>query len=326
MAVIWCLFINCSSNRAEDNFLDCREICQFGSKYVEWFHSSNLDSMIAYIQNTDYKLSELTEFRESVKSQLGNRIGLLNVQYGIEPWQYYYIQYNHFKKVDQPVRTLFTFSKKGMILQFSVQVLQQEAKTRFSDYITKTKLSLPFKEKWFVAWGGRSINENQHAISKSQRFAFDFVIRKRCKTFEGNGKLNDNYHCYEKEIIAPGEGTVVDILDGVEENQVGQVPETHGNRVIIDHNNGEFSVLSHFKNGSIAVKLNDHVERGQFLGLCGNTGASSEPHIHYHLQNSPDINNAEGLPIKFDSFLLNGKYAEFFEPKIGEYVQNHTRQ
>lgn len=37
----------------------------------------------------------------------------------------------------------------------------------------------------------------------------------------------------------------MDILDGVEENPVGQVPETHGNRVIIDHDNDEFSVLSH---------------------------------------------------------------------------------
>ena len=83
--------------------------------------------------------------------------------------------------------------------------------------------------------------------------------------------------------------------------------------------------LSHFKNGSIVVKKNDYVQQGQLLGLCGNSGHSSEPHIHYHLQNTPDIDNGEGLPIVFRSYQSDGKFTNAGEPKIGEYVKNFQK-
>jgi len=320
------LSVNCSSTGQINEFLSGLEICQFGSKYVTWFYSSNLDSMKRRVLDTNYNLSELKKFRATVRLQLGARLELLNEQFGIEPWQYYYIQYNRFEKAEQPVRTLFTFDDNGMILQFSVQTLPREAETHFAKYITKTELSLPFKGEWFVAWGGHVINENQHAVSTSQRFAYDLVIRKGSKTFSGSGKSNSDYFCYDQPVIAPAQGHVVEILDNVEENKIGQSSEIHGNRIVIDHGNNEFSILSHFKKGSFVVKVNDFVEKGQLLGLCGNSGHSSEPHIHYHLQNSPDIENGEGLPIRFYSYLSNGNFIEVGEPKIGECIQNHASQ
>jgi murein DD-endopeptidase MepM/ murein hydrolase activator NlpD len=319
--ITFTLTINCSLQTKQNDFLSCDEICQLGTRYAELFYSFELDSIFCKILDSNYKLTELKEFRATVEAQLGNQLELLNEQFGIEPWQYYYIQYNRFKKAEQPVRTLFTFDNNGMILQFSVQSLSHEAKTRFSNYNTKTKLSLPFKGEWFVAWGGRNINENQHATSKSQRFAYDFVIRNGCITFNGNGKSNFDYYCYEQEVIAPAPGKIVEVIDYVEENKVGQQPEIHGNRIVIDHGHGEFSILGHLKKGSIVVKVNDAVERGQLLGLCGNNGCSSEPHIHYHLQNSSDIDDGEGLPIKFYYYLSNGKFVNAGEPKIGEWIQ-----
>jgi murein DD-endopeptidase MepM/ murein hydrolase activator NlpD len=321
---LFILLISCFSAGKQHDFLSCNEICKLGSKYVDWFYSSNLDSMKNKILDTNYRLSELTHFRSKVESQLGNKLALLNVQFGIEPWQCYYIHYNRFEKTNQPVRTLFTFDNKGKILQFSVQVLPQEAKTHFSNYEPSTKLTLPFKGKWFVAWGGRNINENQHAVSRSQRFAYDLVIRNGCKTFDGTGKFNSDYYCYEQEVISPAPGKIVEVINNIEENNIGQQPEIHGNRIVIDHGHNEYSVLGHLKKGSIVVKVNDFVERGQRLGLCGNNGNSSEPHIHYHLQNSSDIDNGDGLPIKFYSYLSNGEYINVGGPKIGEWIQNHV--
>jgi murein DD-endopeptidase MepM/ murein hydrolase activator NlpD len=68
--------------------------------------------------------------------------------------------------------------------------------------------------------------------------------------------------------------------------------------------------------------VGDVVETGQFLGLTGNSGHSSEPHIHYHLQDTPDIDQGEGLPVKFISYYSNGRYLESGEPKIGETIKN----
>ena len=308
---------------SENKKIDCQKIIQIGTRYTEWFNSSALDSLINCIDNPVYKIEELAKFKKKVQNQLGEEKRILNEQYGIEPFQYYYIRYSRFEKSDRPVKTVFTFDDKERIFQFAVQSLPKEAPTRFLNYQTKTRLQLPFKGEWFVAWGGRNINENQHAVSKTQRFAYDFVKREGCKTFDATGKTNSDYFCYNQEIIAPGAGKIVDVLNYVGENSPGQMPEIHGNRVIINHGNGEYSVLSHFKMGSIVVKVNDNVDAGQFLGLCGNSGHSSEPHLHYHLQNTFDIDAGEGLPIKFQSYLSDGDFVKMGEPKINERVENY---
>lgn len=318
------LLPKCHAQESNSDYLSGEQIQNIGQKYAELFYTFQLDSLHSRILNPDYKVSELKDFRRKVSRQLGDELEILNEQYGTEPWQYYFIRYSRFKKAAQPVRTLFVFDKDGRIIQFSVQMLPREAETRHWDYTTKTQLSLPFEGKWFIGWGGRTINENQHAVSKEQRFAYDFVIRHDAKTFTGDGKSNIDYYCYEQKVIAPGSGTVVEIVDEVEENIVGKSPEIHGNRIVIDHGHDEFSILGHLKKGSFVVEEGEHVERGQLLARCGNNGHSSEPHIHYHLQNSLDIDNGDGLPITFFSYHSNGVLVKNGEPKIGEYVQNYV--
>ena len=78
-----------------------------------------------------------------------------------------------------------------------------------------------------------------------------------------------------------------------------------GNAVIIKHREYEVSVLAHFKQGSIQVDVGDSVGRGQVLGLCGNSGNSSEPHIHYHLQNTPVIQDGTGIKCVFSNLLVS---------------------
>jgi murein DD-endopeptidase MepM/ murein hydrolase activator NlpD len=54
----------------------------------------------------------------------------------------------------------------------------------------------------------------------------------------------------------------------------------------------------------VAVKAGDHVLRGQLLGKCGNSGNSSEPHLHYHLQHSPIFQDALGIKILFQKLAV----------------------
>ncbi|HEU5163235.1 MAG TPA: M23 family metallopeptidase [Thermoanaerobaculia bacterium] len=81
--------------------------------------------------------------------------------------------------------------------------------------------------------------------------------------------------------------------------------------MIIDHGNGEFSVIAHMKQGSVRVTEGQRVTQGETIGLLGNSGESYGPHLHYHLQNGPDIARADGLPIRFEkgpSRLVRGAY------------------
>ena len=71
----------------------------------------------------------------------------------------------------------------------------------------------------------------------------------------------------------------------------------------------------------------DRVKPGQFLGSCGNSGNTSEPHIHYHLQDRPgfDPAHAEGLPAQFRSYLADGKPVERGEPVKGQVIRPRER-
>jgi len=70
--------------------------------------------------------------------------------------------------------------------------------------------------------------------------------------------------------------------------------------VIIEHENNEYSVLAHFKKESIIVSEGDEVEAGQLLGSAGNSGNSSEPHIHFHVADRAEWDEAASIRIKFE--------------------------
>jgi hypothetical protein len=157
-----------------------------------------------------------------------------------------------------------------------------------------------------------------------QRFAYDFVIVKNETTHEGDGTKNEEYYCFGKEILAPASGKVVEAVDTVADNSPGTMnaQEPVGNHVILDHGNGEFSFLAHLKYGSVAVKQGDTVETGQLLGLWGNSGHSSESHLHYHLQTTAIFQQGEGLPTQFQSYMADGAFVKRGEPTRGQQIQS----
>jgi murein DD-endopeptidase MepM/ murein hydrolase activator NlpD len=176
----------------------------------------------------------------------------------------------------------------------------------------ETKLSLPFKGKWLVVWGGDTKELNQHHDTPNQRFAFDFLgADEQGKTRKGEAHANEDYFAFGREIVAPADGIVTDVITGVRDNVPGSMNpySALGNAVFIQHREHEVSVLAHLKLGSVQVKVGDKVQRGQVIGLCGNSGNSSEPHLHYHLQNTPIIQDGTGIKCFFQKVILlhNGK-------------------
>ncbi len=176
----------------------------------------------------------------------------------------------------------------------------------------QTELALPFKGTWLVFCGGDTKAQNYHHDVCNQHFAFDFIgVDETGKSRKGDGSGNENFYAFGREILALADGVVIDVIEGVRDNLPGSMNPYSGlgNAVFIQHCENEVSVLAHFKMGSIRVKVGETVKKGQVLGLCGNSGNSSEPHLHYHLQNTPIIQNGTGIKVYFDKLIVrqNGK-------------------
>jgi murein DD-endopeptidase MepM/ murein hydrolase activator NlpD len=144
-----------------------------------------------------------------------------------------------------------------------------------------------------------------------QRFAIDWVqLNPDGMTYTGDPLDNKNYRAYGSEALAVANGIVVATKDGIPQNVPGEnsraVPITletvGGNHVILDLGNGHYAFYAHLQPGSLRVKVGDRVKRGQVLGLVGNSGNSTEPHLHFHIGDSNSPLGSEGIPYVFESF------------------------
>lgn len=172
---------------------------------------------------------------------------------------------------------------------------------RSDESYTQTSFIMPITDEWFVFWGGKNEFLNYHYIYESQRYAYDLVIMKEKRTCRESGMHNENYYAFGKEVVAPANGKVVKVVDGIKDSTPGEMNESQpaGNYAIIRHSANEYSLVAHFKQNSILVKEGDALQQGQVIGLCGNSGNSSEPHIHFQVMDSPDIHNCKSICIRF---------------------------
>ena len=171
---------------------------------------------------------------------------------------------------------------------------------------TTLTYSLPFKQAWFVFWGGENVLANYHYELAHQRYAYDFVMLKDGYSYSGDPNKNESYYAFGQEITAPETGKVVHAVNNIADNKpVGQFNESEpmGNVVIIEHGNGEFSYLAHLKKNSVKVKVGDTVQKGDVIGACGNSGNSSEPHLHFQVSNGKDFIDSSAIRIKWENDL-----------------------
>jgi hypothetical protein len=221
------------------------------------------------------------------------------------------------------ITTRIVWRPNGSIIGGYVRPTPPPAATTHEAYETKTLLQLPFNDAFYVAWGGRKSHQNYHIIATDQRFAYDLLIVRGDATHTGDGKSNAQYYCFGQPVLAPGFGRVVVAVDSVRDNTPGATnPQSPpGNHVIIDHGNGEFSLLAHMRRGSIKVKDGQQVAAGDQLGECGNSGNTSEPHIHFHLQTGKAYGEGVGLPAFFNNYVADGKPVARGEPVRGQVIR-----
>lgn len=189
---------------------------------------------------------------------------------------------------------------------------------------TQTAFRLPFKGRWHVTWGGRTLEDNYHRIEECQRFAYDFSMVLDGVYCIGDGEANEDHYCFSEDILAPAGGRVVRSRDGIPDNAFGQnnKKEPLGNYVVIKHCEGEFSFLAHLEHTSVLVQEGEDVAQGQKVGCCGNSGSSSKPHLHFHVQNSPSLSTGTGLPPRFMTIWTSRGDQNLVEPRRGDWVEN----
>jgi hypothetical protein len=149
----------------------------------------------------------------------------------------------------------------------------------------------------------------------AQRFAIDWTrVAPDGKVFRDDPSKNSNWSPYGTVVLAVGDGRVVEVQDGIPENDptsaTKAVPITlttvGGNYVILDLGRGRYAFYAHLQPGSLCVRRGDTVRRGQVLAKLGNSGQSDAPHLHLHIADAPTPLAAEGIPMVFDRFTIQG--------------------
>jgi murein DD-endopeptidase MepM/ murein hydrolase activator NlpD len=186
---------------------------------------------------------------------------------------------------------------------------------------SQVRFRLPLDGPVTVAWGGATPDVNYHVFAPEQRWAYDLLITRDGKSYQGDGKRLEDYYYYGVPVLAPADGVVRSVRDGEREWPPGQVSGKEpagGNEVVIEVAPREFLFLAHLKPGTIQVKPGDRVRAGQEIARGGNSGNTSEPHLHIHLQDSPDAADvAEGIPLYFHDYLVDDQLIERGVPTGG---------
>ena len=155
--------------------------------------------------------------------------------------------------------------------------------------------------------------------------ALDFVLKDiDNKTYELPGVKPEDYYCFNKPVLAVGNGQVEEVINHIDDNAIGQVnlQQNWGNTIVIKHAENLYSKVSHLKKNSIKVKVGDYVKKGDIIALCGNSGRSPEPHLHFQVQCSPYI-GAKTFPYPFAYFTLadQKELKTFVVPKEGDTIE-----
>ena len=142
----------------------------------------------------------------------------------------------------------------------------------------------PLDGRWYVVHGGgRGLNH--HTPVPAQRGALDLLRVGPTGTRRGDRRSLDAHLAYGAEVYAPCAGRVAAAVDGLPDQVPGVVRygPLYGNHVVVDTGT-ETVALVHLRPGSVAVTTGQEVFAGQLLGQVGNSGNSSEPHLHIHAE------------------------------------------
>ena len=190
-------------------------------------------------------------------------------------------------------------------------------------------LELPFEGRWLVQNSPARRVPSHGSDLFGERYAIDFVpvgegrrtaSRRDWRTVLAT-EPPERFVGFGRPVLAPADGVVVAVRDGEPDHEarrsqlalvpyaLGQaararagVAAVAGNHVVIELAPGTYVALVHLKEGSVCVDVGDTVVTGEPIGACGNSGNSTQPHVHVQVMDAPDPLRARGVPIAFRDY------------------------
>jgi Peptidase family M23 len=189
-------------------------------------------------------------------------------------------------------------------------------------------LRLPFHGTWRVqnSPARRVPSHGTHLFATT--YAIDFIAvrgRRTATTRDWRTLLAteppERFHAFGLPILAPADGRVVAVHAGETDHEArrsqpallsyaltqgararGGAGALAGNHVVLKLDGGAFVVLAHLRAGSILVREGERVAAGRPVGACGNSGNSTQPHLHLQAMDSADPFSARGVPMAFRGY------------------------
>ena len=198
-------------------------------------------------------------------------------------------------------------------------------RTRLSRFGARyfVRFAAPFLGRWTCTQGV----DGELTHKGPWRHALDFEITGESgHTYGGTGRSLSDFHCYKLPVLAAAHGTVAKVVDGVPDNKVGEVnlKDNWGNLVVIYHAPGLYSMACHFSPGTLKVQEGQPVRRGDILGLCGSSGRSPSPHLHWQLQATARV-GAPTLEVELHDVVRDGDQPQLlgtYTPDEGDILRN----
>ena len=155
-------------------------------------------------------------------------------------------------------------------------------------------------------------------VHAPERFAIDWVkVGPNGDSHHDGNARNENWWGYGEPIHAVADGEVTQVVDGIAENtpRVLPLPVTldniAGNCVIVRIAGNRYVTYAHLQNGSITVRVHDHVRQGAILGKLGNSGQSTAAHLHMQITDGNSVLESEGMPFVFTNYTDLGPGSEY---------------
>jgi Peptidase family M23 len=172
-------------------------------------------------------------------------------------------------------------------------------------------LDPPLSGEWVTVAGGRSTLLSHHYSTPFVRDALDFVqLDEKGRGYQGDPKRAESWYGFGEPVLAPAEGTVVSVSDVHPDEPIGKTGVTppYGNHILLQIGEHRYAVMGHLKQGSARVSEGERVRLGQQIAAVGDSGDSLWPHLHFHVQEGPDLDQqARTVPVVFrDAVLIRG--------------------
>lgn len=161
----------------------------------------------------------------------------------------------------------------------------------------------PLKTDFYVLHGGNSALINHHHFVGSQKYAMDMILPSDgILLLERETNLR-KYQTFAKAVFAPTDGVIVALENSLPDQNIGKTDRKHpaGNHIVLKTETGIFILMAHLKKHSVLIEKGDSVIAGQEIAKIGNSGNTTQPHLHIQAMTGLNFlsNESVGIAMSF---------------------------